>query len=64
MKLVIEIYESDRDYPAVTHIFEGSTEQEVRQYANAHMKYDLFLHDAVNKGSFGKMKVKTNIYYA
>lgn len=57
-RLTVEIYESDRDYPAVIHTFVGRTDKEANQYYHAHMKYDEFLSDAVNKGEFKGMKLK------
>jgi hypothetical protein len=57
MRLIIEIYESNRNYPAVTHIFEGRSKAEVIQYYNAHKKYDSFFKSAIDKGNFKNIKL-------
>lgn len=61
-QLVVEIYESGRNYPAVVHVFVGKTEQEARGYYDAHLKYDKFLRDSVKLGRFGDMNVEVNFY--
>jgi hypothetical protein len=43
VRLIHKIWEGDTRYPAVTHIFTGTTREEAQGYFDSHMKTDKFL---------------------
>lgn len=51
-RIVVSIFEENKDFPAVVHIFYGRVPQEAAGYFRAHMRADSFLEACVNRGQF------------
>lgn len=59
--LVVEIYESQRRFPIVVHVFNGTTKREAMGYFEAHMKTDSFLRGCVSDNQFGNIRCRSTV---
>jgi len=59
VKLVHEIYEGDKPYPAVIHTFTGKTREEAQGYFDAHLETDRFFAAMEKKKRFRDIKGRT-----
>lgn len=57
-RIVSEIFEGDKTYPAVTHIFTGETLTQAQGYMRAHMKTDSFFSSCVLRKMFSNFKCR------
>lgn len=50
--VIHNIYEENKDYPAVRHIFMGETAEEAKHYYDSHRKTDSFLRSCDDSHHF------------
>lgn len=47
--LIVDIYETDRSFPILTHIFRGTTQDEALGYYEAHLTTDAFFRGCIER---------------
>lgn len=57
-RIVSRIYEGDKKYPAVVHIFYGKTITEANGYLQAHLKTDAFFRGCVTQHRFATFECR------
>lgn len=57
----VDIYEGDKPYPVVSHIFYGETIKEAERYYRAHLHTDSFLRGAINKGEWSGIPLVVDV---
>lgn len=57
-RIVSKIFETDKDYPAVVHVFYGKTLVEASRYQMAHMGADIFYRGCTIDKTFRGFKCR------
>lgn len=57
-RIVSRIYEGDKKYPAVVHIFYGKSPGEANGYLQAHLKTDAFFRGCITQKKFDRFKCR------
>ncbi len=60
MRLQIDIYEDQNPEPVLSHVFYGTTQEEVNKVVQAHMHYDSFFRAAMTTKTFQGMQLIVN----
>lgn len=60
-RLIVHVFHEDESYPRVTHIFNGSSRQEVLEAYKEHRKHDRYLRRARKDGSFNDQPVRLSL---